>query len=314
MTSPAAAPRAAPLPPLQRADLHGCARSPAGGAHLRAGIGLRLPHLAEAAAGAPLGGWVEIHPENFIANAHARELLLAVRARTNVAFHTVGVSIGSADGVDREHLARLTRLAHDVEPFVVSGHLAWSTHRGLYLNDLLPLPYDDETLAIVTANVDEVQNTLGRRYVVENPASYVAFGSSIAEAEFLAELVDRTGCGLLCDVSNVHVSASNLGFDAREYLDALPRHAVAELHMGGFDAEPDGTGAGEVLIDTHAGPIADAVLGLYAHALGRFGTQPTLIEWDSALPELGVLIKEAARADAHQRAARAGAQDHAAAR
>ncbi|HET7133734.1 MAG TPA: DUF692 domain-containing protein, partial [Gammaproteobacteria bacterium] len=278
-----------------------------------AGIGLRLPHLAAAAAGAPLAGWVEIHPENFLANPHARELLLAVRQRSAVAFHTVGVSAGSADGVDREHLARLAALASELEPFAISGHLAWSTHRGLYLNDLLPLPYDDDTLAIVAANVHEIQDTLGRPYIVENPASYVAFGSStIAEAEFLAELVHRTGCRLLCDVSNVHVSASNLGYDAYAYLDAFPARAVAELHMGGFTAEAE-EGA-QVLIDTHDGPIADTVLELYAHALRRFGAQPTLIEWDSALPDLDALLNEAARADEAAFAALAGDAAHAAAR
>jgi uncharacterized protein (UPF0276 family) len=256
---------------------------------------------------------MEIHPENFLANPHARELLLAVRERSAVAFHTVGVSAGSADGVDRVHLERVAALVCEIEPFAVSGHLAWSTHRGLYMNDLLPLPYDDETLAIVAANVHEIQDTLARPYVVENPASYVAFGASpLGETEFLTELVARTGCRLLCDVSNVHVSAANLGYDAHAYLDAFPAHAVAELHMGGFSAETDD--GGEVLIDSHDGPIAGAVLELYAHALRRFGAQPTLIEWDSALPDLDTLLNEAARADHAAFAALARASAHAAAR
>lgn len=295
MTSPAAAPPTALSP--------------------GAGVGLRLPHLAAAAAGAPLAGWVEIHPENFLANPHARELLLAVRERSAVSFHTVGVSAGSADGVDREHLARVAALARELEPFAISGHLAWSTHRGLFLNDLLPLPYDDDTVAIVAANVHEIQDTLGRAYLVENPASYVALGASkLAEAEFLAELVDRTGCRLLCDVSNVHVSGSNLDYDAYAYLDAFPAHAVAELHMGGFAAEISGDAAGaQVLIDTHDGPIADTVLELYAHALRRFGALPTLIEWDSDLPDLALLVNEAARADRAALGALAGPMAHVAA-
>jgi uncharacterized protein (UPF0276 family) len=306
MTSPAAAPRAAPTP-LRTAAMAGT---------LRAGVGLRLPHLAAAAAGAPIAGWVEIHPENFLANAHARELLGAVRERTAVAFHTVGISAGSADGVDREHLERLARFAREVEPFAISGHLAWSTHRGLYLSDLLPLPYDDETLAVVAANVHEIQDTLGVPFIVENPASYVGFSrSTLAEAQFLAELVERTACRLLCDVSNVHVSAANLGYDSYAYLEAFPAHAVAELHMGGFTAEArDDAAGGELLVDTHAGPIADTVLELYAYALRRFGAQPTLIEWDAELPELGALVEEAARADRAALATLVGARQHAAAR
>ena len=157
-----------------------------------------------------------------------------------------------------------------LDPFLVSGHLAWSTHRGTYLNDLLPLPYDDETLRIVAAHVCEVQDALGRPYVVENPASYVGFGAStMTEVDFLAELAARTGCGLLCDVSNVHVSATNMGYDAYAYIDAFPVDAVSQLHLGGFTPEPDA--GGEVLIDTHAAPIAQSVWDLYAHALRRFG-------------------------------------------
>jgi uncharacterized protein (UPF0276 family) len=265
----------------------------------RAGIGLRLSHLAEVAAHPPSIGWVEVHPENFVANPHACELLLDVRRRHEVSLHSVGLSIGSADGVDRDHLARIARFVADVEPVLVSGHLAWSTHAGLYLNDLLPLPYDDETLRLVAAHVGEVQDSIKRAYVVENPASYLGFGAStIGEAQFLRELARRTGCGLLCDVSNAFLSAANLGYDAYAYIDAFPAEAVQELHLGGFTPErlaavPDD----EVLIDTHASPIDARVWDLYAHALARFGPRPTLIEWDNDLPPLAALVAEAEHAD-----------------
>jgi hypothetical protein len=262
-----------------------------------AGVGLRLPHLAEVAAGVSHAAWLEAHPENFLANPHARELLLRVRHRCPVSLHTVGVSVGSATGVDRAHLARLRELVDDVEPFLVSGHLAWSTHAGIYLNDLLPIPYDDEALRVVVAHVHEVQDALRRRYVVENPASYVGFSTStLTETDFLAELANRTGCGLLCDVSNAYLSAENLGYDAYEYVDALPAGAVVELHLGGFTRETDDSGS-HVLIDTHAAAIAAPVWELYAHALRRFGPRPTLIEWDNALPTFAQLAAEAERAD-----------------
>jgi len=270
-----------------------------GSAVAGAGVGLRLPHLLEVATRAPAVEWLEVHPENFVANPHAAELLRGIASQRRIALHSVGLSVGSAEGVDREHLARLRRFAAEIEPLFVSGHLAWSTHRGIYLNDLLPLPYDEESLRVVTAHVHEVQDALGRRYVVENPASYVGFGgSTLGEVEFLAELASATGCGLLCDVSNVYVSAANLGYDPYAYLDAFPSQAVAEIHLGGFTAEADAaTRGGDVLIDTHAAPIAAPVWDLYAHALRRFGPRPTLIEWDNDLPTLARLVAEAERAD-----------------
>lgn len=275
------------------------ARKAAGQGVCAAGIGLRLPHLAEVAAGAPSFPWLEVHPENFLANPHAHELLLEIARHSSISVHTVGLSVGSAEGVDREHLARIRRLVVELDPVLVSGHLAWSTHRGVYLNDLLPLPYDEETLRVVASHVHEVQDALGRPYLVENPASYVGFGSStMTEVEFLAELVARTGCQLLCDVSNAFLSAANMGYDAYGYIDALPTDAVAQLHLGGFTPETEDAVAGsEVLIDTHAGPIAEAVWELYAHAVRRFGPRPTLIEWDNDLPTVATLIAEAAHAD-----------------
>jgi uncharacterized protein (UPF0276 family) len=194
----------------------------------------------------------------------------------------------------------------EVDPFLVSGHLAWSTYDGIYLNDLLPIPYDDHALRVVVANVHEVQDVLRRCYVVENPASYLAFSKSTrAETDFLAELVRQTGCKLLCDVSNAYLSAANLGYDAYEYINGLPADAVAELHLGGFTPETDDAGA-PVLIDSHAAAIAEPVWDLYAHALRRFGPQPTLIEWDNALPKFAQLLSEAERADYVTRAASKG--------
>ena len=265
-----------------------------------AGIGLRLPHLAEIVATRPSAGWFEIHPENFLANPHATELLTDLARDYPVSVHSVGVSVGSAGGLDRAHLARVRALVDAIDPVLVSGHLAWSTHEGEYLNDLLPLPYNRESLQLVSAHVDEVQQGLGRPYVVENPSSYVGIASStMTEPEFLGELADRTGCRLLCDVSNVWLSGHNLGYDPYVYIDAMPAAAIAELHLGGFVAEEDEGNPGEqVLVDTHDQRIAEPAWDLYAHALRRFGPKPTLIEWDSDLPDVATLLAEAARADA----------------
>lgn len=264
-----------------------------------AGIGLRLPHLADVAATRPAAGWFEIHPETFLSNPHALELLEDIGAHYPLSVHTVGVSIGSAHGVDRSHLARVRALVDRLEPALVSGHVAWSTHPGEYLNDLLPLPYDDETLAILVAHVHEVQDALGRPFLVENPSSYMGYrGSTKTEPEFLAALVDRTGCQLLCDVSNVYVSSRNLGFDPWQYLDAFPASAVRELHLGGFEAEDDpATPGGTLLVDTHGVHVSEAAWELYAHAVARFGALPTLIEWDNDVPTLATLLGEATRAN-----------------
>ena len=263
------------------------------------GVGLRLPHLAEVAATTPSAAWFEIHPENFLANPHARELLMQVATRYPISVHTVGVSIGSVDGIDRAHLARLGALVDAIDPVLVSGHLAWSTHQGDYLNDLLPLPYDEATLRLVTTQLCQVQDALRRPYLVENPSSYVGFGqSTMTEVEFLAELVRRTGCRLLCDVSNVFLSGHNMGFDPYRYLDAFPAQAVDELHLGGFAPEADAaTPDAEILIDTHGAVIAEPVWRLYAHAIRRFGPIRTLIEWDNDIPPLAALLAEATRCD-----------------
>ena len=263
-----------------------------------AGVGLRLPHLHEVVAARPQVSWFEIHPENLIANPHATELVERIAADYPISVHTVGVSIGSVGGVDHAHLKRVRAIVDRLDPFLVSGHLAWSTHQGEYLNDLLPLPYDDETPALLVRNVDEVQEGLGRPYLVENPSSYVGFaGSTMTEVEFLSELVRRSGCRLLCDVSNIHVSSQNMGYDPYAYIDGLPADAVGELHLGGFTIENDGDTGGQVLVDTHSDRIADPAWQLYDYVLRRFGPRPTLIEWDNDLPPLATLVGEAARAD-----------------
>jgi uncharacterized protein (UPF0276 family) len=190
-------------------------------------------------------------------------------------------------------------LIDSVDPFLVSGHLAWSTHAGEYLNDLLPLPYVDETLNLLAAHIDEVQDGLGRRYLVENPSSYVGFRTStMTEVEFLNELVSRTGCQLLCDVSNIYLSAHNMGYDAEQYIDALPARAIGELHLGGFAPEDDEARPGStLLVDTHGTVVAEPAWSLYAYAIRRFGAKPTLIEWDNDIPPLATLLAEATRAD-----------------
>jgi len=264
-----------------------------------AGIGLRLPHLAEVVATRPSVGWLEVHPENFLANPHALELLTDLARDYAISVHTVGISIGSADGVDRVHLGRLRAVVDDLDPVMVSGHLAWSAFGGTYLNDLLPMPYTDEALRLIVAHLAEVQDVLGRPYVLENPSSYVAVATSMmTELEFLHALVDHTGCRLLCDVGNVHLSGANMAYDAHRFIDEFPAAAVAEVHLGGFTPEPDeATPGGVVLIDTHATSIAEPVWELYAHAIRRFGPQPTIVEWDNDLPALDVLCGEAVKAD-----------------
>jgi uncharacterized protein (UPF0276 family) len=263
------------------------------------GIGLRLPHLAEVVATRPSVGWFEIHPENFLANSHATELLLDLARQYAISIHTVGVSIGSAHGLDMDYLERFAKFVERLNPFLVSGHLAWSTAHGQYLNDLLPLPYTEETLRLVADQLARVEDRIGRPYLLENPSTYVGFThSTMTEIEFLNELVSRTGCRLLCDVSNVFVSGHNMGYDPYEYIDRLVSSAVGELHLGGFTPEEDEATPGKtMLIDTHASQIHDSVWPLYAHALGRVGDTPTLIEWDNDIPTLAQLIGEAERAD-----------------
>ena len=278
----------------------------------RAGIGLRVPHVGELLATRPAVTWLEVHPENYLGGAAAVASLEAVRRDYPVSLHGVGLSLGTASEIDRGHLTRVKSLVDRIEPCLVSEHLSWSTAAGVYLNHLLPLPYTEETLAVVAGHIREVQDALGRRILIENPSSYLRFRHSpIPEPEFLVELSRRTECGLLCDVNNIYVTAWNLGLDAASYLDGLPADAVGEIHLAGH-AENDADGR-VMLIDDHGSPVAAPVWKLYDRALERFGPVPTLIEWDTEIPELAVLLAEAraadglleaaARRDGHARAA-----------
>lgn len=258
------------------------------------GIGLRAPHLGELIATRPALGWLEIHAENYMGGpAVAR--LAALRRDYRLSLHGVGLSLGSAEGIDLAHLARLAQLVARSEPFLVSEHLSWSVSGGTYLNDLLPLPYTEEALDIVAANIARAQDALGRKLLLENPSAYLRFRhSTIAEPEFLAELARRSGCGLLCDVNNIFVSAGNLGLDAGAYLDALPAAAVGEIHLGGHAVTMR---AGRtLLIDDHGARVAAPVWELYGRAVERFGLVPSLVEWDRNLPALPVLLEEARQA------------------
>ena len=266
------------------------------GLPVRAGIGLRCPHVDEVRATRPALSWLEVHPENYLGGGPAVRALEAIRADYPLSFHAVGLSVGSAEGVDRRHLDRIKGLVDRFQPAMVSEHLAWSQAGGAYLNHLLPLPYTEESLAAVCRNVEEVQTTLGRRVLVENPSGYLRFAAStIPEPEFLSALTARTGCGLLCDVNNIHVTAENLGLDARAYLAALPGDAIGEIHVAGHSVNE---AAGRpILIDDHGSPVSHAVWTLYEEALRRFGPRPTLVEWDTAIPPLDTLMAEARRAD-----------------
>jgi len=270
----------------------------------RAGIGLRAPHVGELLATRPAVPWLEVHPENYMMGGATLASLETARRDYPVSFHGVGLSLGSAGEIDRLHLERIKTLVDRIEPCLVSEHLSWSTSGGAYLNHLLPLPYTDETLAVVASHIHEGQETLGQSILIENPSSYLRFRhSTIPEPEFLAELARRTGCRLLCDVNNIYVTAWNLGLDAIGYLDALPTTTVGEIHVAGH-ALNDADGQ-TILIDDHGSHVAPPVWTLYREALQRFGPVPTLVEWDTDIPELSVLLAEACTADSLLEAARA---------
>lgn len=265
------------------------------------GVGLRAPHIAEVIATRPAIGWLEVHAENYMGGGPALAQLDAIRRDYPLSLHGVGLSLGSAEGLDAEHLRRFKSLIGRTEPMLVSEHLSWSATGGTYLNDLLPLPYTEESLTIVARNVAIAQDALGRRFLIENPSSYLRFRhSTIPEPEFLTELVRRTGCGLLCDVNNIHVACANLGGTPEDYLDALPAAAVGEIHLAGHS--PVARGGRTLLIDDHGSPVAPAVWQLYRRALARFGLVPSLVEWDKALPSLAVLLGEARAAESMARA------------
>ena len=263
----------------------------------RAGVGLKPVHVAEILECSPRVGFFEVHAEDYMgAGGAPLRILDKIRARYPASLHGVGLSIGGDQPLDRAHLARLKRLIDRYAPGAFSDHLAWSTHDGLYLNDLLPVPYDRQTLARVCDQVDLVQETLGVRMLLENPSTYVTYErSGMTETEFLGEVADRTGCGLLLDVNNVFVSAINLAYDPLAYLEAYPAEHVVEIHVAGFTEHQMSNET--ILVDSHASPVAPIVWRLFDIALRRTGPVPTLIEWDRDVPSLAVLLDEAKRAD-----------------
>lgn len=263
------------------------------------GVGYKPQHFEALLADPGPVAWLEIHAENYMGDG-GRPIaqLRHLAERFPISVHGVGLSIGGEGRLDPEHLSRLKHLVGWLNPASFSEHLAWSTHEGAYLNDLLPLPYTEATLARVAAHIDEVQDTLGRRMLLENPSSYLAFAeSTYAETEFLAEIARRTGCGLLLDVNNVFVSSVNQKCDPRDYLAAFPMSQVGEIHLGGHDEDRDDDGA-PLLIDAHGSEVVDPVWALYAEVIAAHGPRPTLIEWDTDVPDWPVLAAEAARAAA----------------
>ena len=274
------------------------------------GIGLRAPYFREFETARPAVGWLEVHAENFIGQGPALARLERIRRDYALSLHGVGLSLGSAEGLDENHLRRFRALIERTDPFLVSDHLSWSVTGGVYLNDLLPLPYTEETLAVLERNISAAHEAFGRRILIENPSRYLAFRhSAIPEPEFLAELARRTGCGILLDVNNVFVTCTNLDLDAKAYLEALSGSSIGEIHLAGHSrVERDRS---SILIDDHASIVCEAVWRLYAGAIERFGLVPSLIEWDKNLPPFTTLLGQvheaeriaSKRSDKHARAA-----------
>ena len=264
----------------------------------RPGVGYKPQHYAQIMQQAGPLGWLEIHAENYMgAGGRPIAQLRHLARRFPISVHGVGLSIGGEGDLDRDHLARLKHLIDWLQPASFSEHLAWSTHDGHFFNDLLPLPYTSETLARVAAHISQVQDTLGRKMLLENPSSYLAFAeSTMSETDFLHALVHRTGCGLLLDVNNVFVSATNLKTSPQDYIDAFPIGAVDEIHLGGHDEDTDETGA-PLLIDSHGRAVVDPVWALLDYTLARSGPRPVLIEWDTDVPDWPVLDAEIVKAD-----------------
>lgn len=259
-----------------------------------AGVGFKPQHFADILGDGQPIEFIEVHAENYMGDGgppHAQ--LTALRARYALSIHGVGLSIGGVAPPDRTHLGRLKKLCDRYQPQSFSEHLAWSSHNEVFYNDLLPLPYTEATLARIVEHIDLVQATLGREMLLENPSTYVRFtDSTIPEAEFLGEISRASGCGLLLDINNIFVSATNHGMDPYGYLAAFPLERVKEIHLGGHAAQCDDTGA-PLLIDAHGTPVADPVWALYREVIARAGALPTLIEWDNEVPDWPTLAAEA---------------------
>lgn len=262
----------------------------------KAGIGLRFQHHQAVLEEGPGVPWLEVHTENYMGGGPSIRTLEAIRRDTPISLHGVGLSLGSADGLDPAHLERVRQVAERIEPALMSEHVAWSVAGGDYLADLLPLPMTEEALEVVCRHVTQTQDYLKRRILVENPSTYVQFShSTVPEWEFMATVAARTGCGILCDVNNIYVSAQNHGWEASRYLAGLPREAIGEIHLAGHAVRTLSDGR-TLRIDDHGSRVSPAVWALYEEAIRRFGPMPTLIEWDNEVPTLAVLQDEAAHA------------------
>jgi uncharacterized protein (UPF0276 family) len=264
----------------------------------KAGIGLRFQHHQAVLETRPDVAWMEVHTENYMGGGSPIRCLEAIRRDIPISLHGVGLSLGSAEALDQAHLDRIRQVAARIEPDLISEHIAWSVSGGTYLADLLPLPMTEEALAVVCQHVDHVQGILRRKILVENPSTYMQFRhSTIPEWEFMAVVAARTGCGILCDVNNIYVSAKNHGWDPLAYLAVLPPDAIGEIHLAGHSVRQLADG-GTLRIDDHSSRVIGEVWSLYEVALRRWGPVPTLIEWDQNVPPLDVLIDEARHADA----------------
>jgi uncharacterized protein (UPF0276 family) len=266
------------------------------------GAGLRAEHYGDVLEGCPKVDWFEAISENYMdTGGRPLAVLESVRRDYPIALHGVGLSIGSVDPLNERYLERLSALVGRIDPALVTDHLCWTSVDGRALFDLLPLPYTDEALTHVVSRVRRVQDTLDRRILLENPSTYIEYRASmIPEHEFLAAVAEESDCGILLDVNNVYVGATNHGFDPRAYIDAIPVARVGQIHLAGH------TDTGSYLFDTHSAPVADAVWELYAHAVRRFGAVSTLVEWDAEIPPLARLCEEVDRARQVARAATAG--------
>ena len=281
----------------------------------RGGVGLKAEHYRTIVETLPDVGFFEVHAENYMgAGGPPHRYLSAIRERYPLSLHGVGLSIGADRPLDEDHLQRLKRLIERYRPGLFSEHLAWSSHDSSFLNDLLPVPYTAETLTRVIEHIDQVQNALLRQMLLENPSTYLAFAeSTYSEIDFIAQVVRRTGCGLLLDVNNVYVASTNQEWDPIAYIEAYPLAHVQEIHIAGYTREADDKGR-PLLIDTHNRPVEEIVWSLYAHAVTLIGPVPTLIEWDADVPDWPTLKREADRAEAIMLATRPEAVRHAAAR
>lgn len=263
---------------------------------LSVGVGLRSNHHHDILTMHKQLAWIEVHSENFFGGGESVSLLKEVREHLPVSLHGVGLSLGSATGVDRYHLTRLKQLSDNIQPYQISDHVAWNMNQGIHHNDLLPLPYTEESLAVICRNIDHVQDVLQRPILVENPSTYLQYGhSTIPETTFLEEIVQRTGCGLLLDINNVYVNSQNHQFDPYDYVRHISPEHIHEIHLAGHTKREDIS----LLIDTHEGTVCDAVMDLYGFTIQTCGMRPTLIEWDTHTPPLSTLVHEAKRIEAY---------------